>query len=111
MLQNKNNKQTKPTRKLRQAGNNPVQKTVLETKLNELTEVIKNLEDKRFYKLAGKPLSLLGWGFLKGLVTGMGAIIGAAALAALMVYLLGRFSILPEWLQTVLDIVENSRTI
>jgi len=56
-------------------------------------------------------LNLLGWGFLKGLVTGMGAIIGATALVALMVFLVGRFSILPEWLQTVLDIVNNSRSI
>lgn len=85
----------------------------LAEEIKKLNLSIESLKKKYFYRLAGSPGKIFLLALLKGLITGMAAIIGATALAALFVYVVGSMTALPEWLQgflnNIINIVEGTR--
>ena len=85
----------------------------LAAEIKKLNKSIDTLKTKHFYRYASHPLKLFGLNFLKGIITGMAAVIGATALVALFVYFTSQAGILPDWFQdwlnNILEIVQSAR--
>ena len=107
-MANKDTKKQIPVNVTRGSSNNK-----LIAEIERLNVSIETLKNKHFYRLANHPMRMLGLAFLKGLITGMAAIIGATALAALFVYVVGNMAVLPDWFQeflnNIINIVEGTR--
>lgn len=67
--------------------------------IKKLNNAIESLQTKHFYRFANRPLRLFGLAFIKGLITGMAAIIGATAMIVLLFYIVAHIPIIPGWLE------------
>lgn len=71
--------------------------------VKKLNLAIEDLKTKRFYRYANSPLRMVALSVIKGLIIGMATVVGAVALLALAIYLVGHLPFLPSWIQTPLN--------
>lgn len=87
-------------------------KNISDPSVEELTQVLKKLTQLRIVRLYEHPSRLLLHGFLQGLVGGLGNILGATVLLAILIYFFSRISwvpILGDIINTLLVNLEASR--
>ena len=72
--------------KIQEKGDNEIKK---------LSEVIKSLNNNNIFKIYNSTKKILFISFLKGLVSGLGWIIGATILVSLLTYILSQIEFIP----------------
>lgn len=83
-----------------------------EERINNLTEVLERISNKRFFKIIESPSKFMLYNFLGGLARGFGFAIGASIIFALLVWLLSRLSFVPvlgNWISAILDYIQKTR--
>ena len=63
--------------------------------LKELSDTIKSFKNHNFFKLYNSIKTILFVSFLKGLVSGLGWILGATILVSLLTYILSQIEFIP----------------
>lgn len=75
-----------------------------------LTKEINKLKDSEFLKVFAHPWKFMGFSLLKGMMVGLGSIIGATVLVGLLIYLLSKISLVPIIGDFVKDIINQIQT-
>lgn len=81
--------------------------TILAREVKELTKEISRLKNMDFMQVFNHPLKFLGYSFFKGLMLGLGSVLGASVLVALLIYLLTKISLVPIVGDFVKDIIQQ----
>lgn len=74
-----------------------------------LREEVSRLNEHRFIRIQNSPLRLLALQFGRGLVFGLGTVIGASILVSVLVYFLSQIELLPiigDWASEIISQIE-----
>lgn len=82
----------------------------LAEEVKKLTKEIQKLKDSEFLKVFAHPWKFMGFSLLKGMMVGLGSIIGATVLVGLLIYLLSKISLVPIIGDFVKDIMNQIQT-
>ncbi|MFH1284942.1 MAG: DUF5665 domain-containing protein [Candidatus Peregrinibacteria bacterium] len=85
---------------------------VLTKDTKELSKEVKNLKNLEFMKVFQRPLKFMWFSFLKGLMIGLGTVLGASVLVAFLVYILAKISFVPvvgDFIDKILTHIETSQ--
>ena len=82
----------------------------LAKELKILTKEVNKLKDLEFMKVFSHPLKFMWFSLLKGMMVGLGSIIGATVLVGLLIYLLSKISLVPIIGDFVKDIMNQIQT-
>lgn len=80
---------------------------LLTREVRELTKEIARLKDMDFMQVFNRPIKFFFYSFMKGLMVGLGSVLGASVLVALLIYLLTKISFVPIVGDFVKDIVQQ----
>lgn len=75
--------------------------------LKNLTKAVKQLEKLELVELYKKPFKLMGFALLKGMMIGLGSVLGATVLVGVLIYLLSHIQFVPIVGNFVGDVVEQ----
>lgn len=75
--------------------------------MRTLSKEVRNLKNLEFVKILKSPWKFLGLSLLKGMMVGLGTVIGASVLVGLFIYLLGQISFVPIIGDFVQDIISQ----
>lgn len=78
--------------------------------VKELTKEIQKLKNSEFLKVFAHPWKFMGFSLMKGMMVGLGSIIGATVLVGLLIYLLSKISLVPIIGDFVKDIMNQIQT-
>ena len=73
--------------------------------LDNLTRQIKKLQNAELIRIYKKPGKFLFFSFMKGIMMGLGSVLGATVVVALLVYLLSKVSFVPIVGEFISDII------
>ncbi|MBI5754451.1 hypothetical protein HZA40_04885 [Candidatus Peregrinibacteria bacterium] len=79
--------------------------TILAQEVKELTKEISRLKNMDFMQVFSHPIKFMFYSFMKGLMVGLGTVLGASVLVALLIYLLTKISFVPIVGDFVKDII------
>ncbi|MBD3360199.1 hypothetical protein GF366_00185 [Candidatus Peregrinibacteria bacterium] len=82
----------------------------LTNEVKELTKEVKKLKKLEFMRVLKSPFKFMWFSFLKGLMVGLGTVIGASVLVALLIYILSKISFVPIVGDFVKDIIQQIET-
>lgn len=82
----------------------------LAREVHALSDEVRKLKDLEFIKILANPWKFLGFSLLKGLMVGLGTVLGATVLVAVLVYLLAQISFVPIVGDFVEDIMDEIKT-
>lgn len=82
----------------------------LAEEVKKLTKEIQKLKDSEFLKVFAHPWKFMGYSLLKGMMVGLGSIIGATVLVGLLIYLLSKISLVPIIGDFVKDVMNQIQT-
>lgn len=83
----------------------------LAKEVNLLTKEVTRLHDCEFLKVFKNPWKFIGFSFLKGLMLGLGTVLGATVLVAIVAYLLAQMRFVPiigDFVEEVITHIETS---
>lgn len=69
--------------------------TQLAKEVAKLAKIIERLEDQKPFDIMSRPRKFMWFSFLKGLMAGLGSVIGATLLVALLIYILKQIQLIP----------------
>ena len=81
--------------------------TELVKELETLTKQVKKLQNTELLRVYKKPGKFLFFSFMKGIMVGLGSVLGATVVVALLIYLLSQISFVPIVGEFVGDIVDQ----
>lgn len=76
-----------------------------------LTKEVTRLHDCEFLKVFKNPWKFIGFSFMKGLVIGLGTVLGATVLVAIAAYLLAQIRFVPiigDFVEQIITHIESS---
>ena len=87
----------------------PQDEKPLDKEIRALREEVARLNEHRFLRTYNSLPRLLAFSFARGLMVGLGGVIGATVLLSLLVWSLSQVEVIPiigDWARQVIDIVE-----
>jgi len=88
------------------------EKNSLTRSVSNLVEAVEKLMSKRYFQIVDNTRKFLFYNFLAGLAKGLGFMIGASLIFALIIWLLSKLSLVPvigDWVTALLDYIERVR--
>lgn len=82
----------------------------LAREVKELTKEIQKLKNSEFLKVFAHPWKFMVFSLMKGMMVGLGSIIGATVLVGFLIYLLSKISFVPIIGDFVKDIMNQIQT-
>lgn len=79
--------------------------------VKNLTKEVKKLHNAELMQVFRHPVKFLTYAFLKGLMIGLGSVLGATVLVALLVYILAQMSLVPvigDFIEDIIGHIKNS---
>ena len=95
-----------------QMSETPTQNEMVEA-INGLKAEVEKLNKQRFFASQNKWLSLMFFNLVRGLLFGLGSVIGATLLVYVLVQLLAQIDFIPilgDWVQRIIDIIQSGRS-
>ena len=87
------------------------EKTLSESVAN-LAKIIKELRSKRYLQIADNPKKFLFYNFISGIASGLGTVVGASIVFAIIIWFLTKLIFVPHlgnWIVNLLNYVQSSR--
>lgn len=85
----------------------------LAKEVKDLTVEIGRLKKMDFMQVFNHPIKFLWYSFLKGLLFGLGSVLGASVLVAVVIYLLAQVRLVPiigDFVQGVIDQIQSEQS-
>ena len=78
--------------------------------INDLKSEVEKLNKQRFFASQNKWSSLMIFNIIRGLMFGLGSVIGATVLVYVLLQLLSQFDFIPivgDWVNRIIDIIQS----
>lgn len=79
----------------------------LTKEVKALTKEVEKLKDLEFMRVFHHPAKFMWFSFLKGMMVGLGSVLGATVLVALLLFILSKISLVPVVGDFVKDIMQE----
>ena len=82
---------------------------ILSKEVKSLTKEVRKLKDLEYLKVFKHPWKFMGFSLLKGMMVGLGSVLGASVLVAVGIYILAQISFVPivgDFVQEVMNQIE-----
>lgn len=78
-----------------------------------LAKEVNKLKDLEFMKVFSHPLKFMWFSLIKGMMVGLGTVLGATVLVGLLIYLLSKISLVPivgDFVKEILSQIQTEQT-
>lgn len=85
----------------------------LTKEVNQLAKQVQKLQNTELIKIYKHPGKLIWYSFLKGIMVGLGSVVGATVVVAILIYLLSKISFVPvigDFVNEIVGQLEISQT-
>lgn len=86
----------------------------IQAEMAKLTEALGKLNDQKVLRIYGSPWRIIGMQFLRGMVFGLGTVLGAGVLVSVLVYSLAQIQFIPvigDFARDVITEIEQTRQV
>lgn len=91
-------------------ANKPLEKIL--TSVNRINDELERINNHTLIKIYDSTYQRLFFYFIKGIVFGLGTVLGATIVVSILAYILAQFEFIPlvgEWVKAISDEINNSR--
>jgi hypothetical protein len=88
------------------------EKESLSKSISKLSEMIEKMMSKRYFRIIDSSWRFLFYNFLAGLAKGLGFMVGASLVFALLIWILSKLSLIPvigDWVKALLYYIKTTQ--